>query len=53
MIYCRWEEGIQMKAKNLRAKERAGIGRVFARLIACYTALIAIFAGVCGYSYAQ
>ena len=42
-----------MKAKNLRAKERAGIGRVFARLIACYTALIAIFAGVCGYSYAQ
>ena len=53
MIYCRWEEGIQMKAKNLRAKKRAGIGRVFARLIACYTALIAIFAGVCGYSYAQ
>ena len=53
MIYCRWGEGIQMKAKNLRAKERTGIGRVFARLIACYTALIAIFAGVCGYSYAQ
>ena len=26
---------------------------MFARLIACYTALIAIFAGVCGYSYAQ